>query len=490
MSLTLSAIAVGAVKCAAAGGCLSVVQYINTSRTLANQNKLAAEGREHSAKLQKLQQEFQEKLQERNFVETERLQREIVALQHLNAMALLDKNFAKQWDLYQNQVYLDKAWPLLLPPMHYLEQLRRRELSNRLPLQIIVPTSQNDPFQLQITRIGSLLCSLHGSDVFFFDGAWKPGMGVQSAQMFDLQNNLGGCPTIVVKPDFVDNKFIIKIAYWGMGDLNAAEPRILTELPLRDVNLNALRQFADEKADLYRNETAPDPYNKLISLREEEKQTYDSYIKQHKADADVTPNKLSLKVAEYCNDKYRERYNSFSRLFEANILDIRNHCFEAFIGVAATVMSDMHRMLGNHEIPKGVSLGASFKYINESSWLSLMANTYMDILEHMSQDVFFELPLYYSLIASAFNGVSGGGDYAKGFAEAGWKCLEELYANDETKLVKAAFHKDAFEKLDCIVANRSELTLAKSEAPTPNSLFKREQSHLIVVHHSETNYVR
>lgn len=442
MSLSSSEFVSKALNCMSAGAILSIVQYINTSRTLKHQSRLAAEGRAHSEKLQKLQQEFQEKLQERNFIETERLQREIVALQHLNAMALLDKNFAKQWDLYQNQVYLDKAWPLLLPPMHYLEQLRRRELSNRLPLQIIVPTSQNDPFQLQITRIGTLLCSLYGSDVFFFDGAWKPGMGVQSAQMFDLQNNLGGCPTIVVKPDFVDNKFIIKIAYWGMGDLNAAEPRILTELLLRDVNLNALRQFADEKADLYRNETAPDAYNKLISLREEEKQTYDSYIKQHKADADMTPNELSLKVAEYCNDKYRERYNSFSRLFEADILGIRNQCFETFIAVAATVMTDMHRMLGNHEMPKGVSLGASFKYINESSWLTLMANTYMDILEHMSQDVFFELPLYYALVASSFKTVPGGEEDAKLFAKQGWKRLHNLYPLGKINDVET--HKVAF----------------------------------------------
>ncbi len=443
MSLTLSAIAVGAVKCAAAGGCLSVVQYVNTSRTLANQNKLAAEGREHSEKLQKLQQEFQEKLQERNLVETERIQREIVALQHKYAKALLDENFSKQWDLIQEQVNLERAWPLILPAKHYVEQLKMRTREGRFPLQIIVASSPNASFQLQTTEIGTVLSRTYGTDVFYFDGAWKSGMSAKSAQMLQLQKNLGGCPTIVIKPDIVDGKFIFEMAYWGIADFSSPAPAIITKLSMRDINLNALRQFADEKAAMYETESAPSPFKELISLREEENNTYDSYIKQHGSDVCNAQENLIAKAQEYCNDLYRTRYQSLSSHFEANIIDIRDKYFYSLIGVATAVMVDVHRMLEYHEKPLGATLPSLFNGITEKEWASLMASTYMDVLGRMSEDIFYELPLYYALVASYFNGLSEGKEYAIGFAEAGWKRLHALYPfgkNIDTETHKKAFH--------------------------------------------------
>lgn len=442
MSLTLSAIAVGAVKCAAAGGCLSVVQYINTSRTLANQNKLAAEGREHSAKLQKLQQEFQEKLQERNFVETERIQREIVALQHEYAKALLDENFSKQWDLIQEQVNLEQAWPLILPAKHYVEQLKMRTLEGRFPLQIIVASSPNASFQLQTTEIGTVLSRTYRNDVFYFDGAWKPGMSAKSAQMLQLQKNLGGCPTIVIKPDIVDGKFIFEMAYWGIADFSSPAPAIITQLSMRDINLNALRQFADEKAAMYEKESAPSPFKELISLREEENNTYDSYIKQHGSDVSNAQENLIAKAQEYCNDLYRTRYQSLSPNFQADIIDIRDKYFYSLIGVATAVMVDVHRMLEYHEKPLGATLASLFNGITEKEWASLMASTYMDVLGSMSEDIFYELPLYYALVASYFNGLPEGKEYAIGFAEAGWKRLHNLYPLGKINDVET--HKEAF----------------------------------------------
>lgn len=449
MSLTLSAIAVGAVKCAAAGVGLSVVQYVNTSRTLANQNKLAAEGRDHSEKLQKLQQEFQEKLQERNFVETERIQREIVALQHEYAKALLDENFSKQWDLIQEQANLERAWPLILPAKHYVEQLKMRTLEGRFPLQIIVASSPNASFQLQTTEIGTVLSRTYGTDVFYFDGAWKSGMSAKSAQMLQLQKNLGGCPTIVIKPDIVDGKFIFEMAYWGIADFSSPAPAIITKLSMRDINLNALRQFADEKAAMYETESAPSPFKELISLREEENNTYDSYIKQHGSDVCNAQENLIAKAQEYCNDLYRTRYQSLSSYFEADIIDIRDKYFYSLIGVATAVMVEVHRMLEYHEKPLGATLPSLFNGITEKEWASLMASIYMDVLGRMSEDIFYELPLYYALVASYFNELPEGKEYAIGFAEKCKKSIFLLY--DKKPYIEADIHRKAVNMLVDIV---------------------------------------
>ena len=101
----------------------------------------AKANRKHQEAMQAKQQQFQLALEEWRFANAANLQREIVGLQHQNALELQSNLFEEQRKRESYKRFCDNVWPLKTDPDHYLNLLKKIYSPNMMPLQIIVPAT-------------------------------------------------------------------------------------------------------------------------------------------------------------------------------------------------------------------------------------------------------------------------------------------------------------------------------------------------------------
>lgn len=478
-------------------------QLINGYFSRKQQERMALRNREHSEWMEERRQRFQESLAARNFAESERLQWELTEHKHKQALELQESNIQKNWELQQNRMYLETSWPLIAPPLHYLHLLSAHAVNGRLPLQVILATEPEEMKSVS-GRVTQTLNNIYSGNIFCYAGGWKPKFRVDTAQMFPLQNDLAGCPTLVLSPQIVADRLELNAFYWGIGAKGTstiAHSTIYSE-NLDSFKLDALRAHADRLSLLYADLACESQVaQKLIELRSQEKERYKVLQKAAMENPLLSPDEI---IGQEYNKKYRLFFQDedIKKKVERQI----ESQTELVMKVVGAVLTDVHYLIEHNEQPKALLLIESLSVEERTKLLPAMAEMYKKLLSELpgsspletsdaksanaetSLDIMHPWkPLYYSLVASAFDGVSGGREYAKAFAEIGWKSLDELYANDETMLINAEFHKDAFKKLACIVENPSQLTIEESEVPVSNSHFKR--GGLIVVPYSEKKHI-
>ena len=438
---------------------VGITSVFNGWRNRVQQDRLATANREHGLHLQQLQQEFQSSLQQRNFAETERLQKEMANIQYQNALHLQGANQKKDWESHLNKTELANVWPLCSPPLHYLRLLESHTRNGKLPLQIIFPASMPDGFQSVYGDMELLFNNEYRDKTFYYDGGWKEHMGVRTAQKLALQQNLSGCPTLILIPEEIkgEGKIRLSMTYWGIGAMDGnSSTQELFSIHKDDFRVEIIKKIADEFRQLYQNmETLPH-IDKLIRLRKEEQERYRILEERRTTNPTINPDEI---IALEFNDKYLmfARDTSIARKISEKGVAMLSDT----LGIVGATLTDVHRLLDYQEKPHALALINKFSSNHPEKLLKLMADCYINFINQLSSDT-FNLPLYYALVASAFNEVSGGQEYAKQFAAEGWKHLQNLYRNEGGIIEETETHRKAYECLNEIETCPKDIKLLLS----------------------------
>ncbi len=414
---------------------LAIVSLITGWRNRVQQDRLAIANREHGFRVQQLQQEFQRSLQQKNFVEAERLQRVMANLQYQNALRLQELNQKRDWD----RIELADVWPLYSPPYHYLRLLESYTQNGKLPLQIILPASMPDGFKSVYRDMDRFFQNEYGDKTFYYDGGWKENMKVQRAQQCSLQKNLSGCPTLIMIPEEIngEGKIRLSVTYWGIGAMDgASSTEELFSIHKDDFKVEIIKRMADDFTQLYQNMETPPLIDKLIRLRKEENERYRILEEQQKTDSNI-----KQIIAIEFNQKYLmfARDPDIARQISKNEVKM----FSDMMCIVGAMLADIHRLLDYQEKPHALSLIDKFASDSPDKLLKIMADCYLNTIDRLSSDA-FNLPLHYALVASAFNEVSGGQEYAKQFATEGWKSLQNLYSEEGGSIMEVETHREAY----------------------------------------------
>lgn len=435
-----------------------------------SQERLAIENRQHTEQMEKLRQDFQNEQSEKNYAQMERIQKQMAAIKHENALQLVRENYKSHIEEFQDTQFLNNCWPLVTPPKFYLTTLMNMSRVGRMPIQIVVPDSLPGEFSgivAQLTKIFN--CPEFANDVYFYNNGWKESLKNKggTAQIQPLKEVLGGFPTLVIFPS-IDSKqrFSLSVSYWGVGDAASA----VTQSEICSIDLKkVINDYACQWIDVFvkENGRACPALQSLIDLRTSMLKEYDEY----KAEGKDTEVINRLMIANYGNYPFASKYGKHSPLLQFVNNKIESHLY-AILAVVGAAMTDLHRLMAYHEHPVAPKL--LFNDVSTESLLSFLSKLYNKVLESVPSDN-IERPLYYALVASSFNEIPEGKEYAISFAEEGWQLLDELYASEETPLnIDAPIHVDAFKRLSLV--KKSSMKLAITTSPELCEQAKREFS--------------
>jgi len=190
-------------------------------------------------KLQALQQEYEEALQQDGFKRAWDKHNQLCALQkemekelHQRRIDNIEQSFNRSLDITAYSQAL-KNWPLrVLPFVMKDESLLSAgtiESNNKIALHCLLTRGNDDNFNKAIFRELEVRLSQHfnlfwgassSHPILFYSGAWKE-MHDASAVVDNLYNQLEQLPTIVISP-WIDenNEFYFKVSVWGIPNVN------------------------------------------------------------------------------------------------------------------------------------------------------------------------------------------------------------------------------------------------------------------------------
>ncbi len=411
-------------------------------------------GRVQQKHLSELQQKFQKSIQDKQFADTERLQKEISELQYKNALKLQQANQERDWKTHLNKIELAQSWPLISPPIHYLNLLKTKIRNGKLPLQIILPSSMPEGFESICSSLEQVFQKVYGNAIFYYDGGWKDNMGVRTAQKHTLQQYLSGCPTLILILEDIksEGKLRLSVTYWGIAANNDALTYELFSIHKNDFAVEIGKRIADELTLQYQRVEAPQALGELIRLRAEENERFNNLAKILTVDSHSN-------LEQIIADEFNEKYLAIIRRNERILRKVREKSVEemlAIMGIVGATMTDIQRLLDYQDHPLAMSVIKEFANIDLEELLPLMAKCYADILKSLSEDEFNQ-PLYCALLASSFDEIPEGCEYAKRFAQEGWQCLQNLYSHDNLSAIEAKTHKEAYRILSNKVMDIQEL---------------------------------
>lgn len=472
-------------------------QLINGHLSRRLQERTAQENREHSERMEMMRQRYQQALEEKKFAESERLQREITALRHNQAMELQTSNFQKNWELHQNKTYLKDAWPLVAPPLCYLHLLQNHSEAGRLPLQLILG-EEPESMRAVIGGVTQNLQQIYNSQVFCYSGGWKPEFRVDTAHLLPLQTDLSGCPTLVLSPQEINDRFELKAYYWGIGARGASSivhSTVYSE-DLDKIKLDALRAHADSMSLQYQGiECHSKVIQALIELRAKEKARYSELQEVAKKDAVLNPDKL---IGVEYNKHYRAFFkdDDIMKTIDTEYKTMVSHLMQ----VVGSVLIDVHHLVAYNALPKSIELLKLFTEEEKTKLLPVIASVYTKVLSELatpasltnshSSMVHPWSPVYYSLVSVAFKDIKGGEPFARQFADEGWRLLSELYTSAHSKTIEAPFHVEAFNRLSLVSKNNTGLAIAPSYVPDENIDYMRCSIGHSCVPMSERTFVK
>ena len=216
------------------------------------QKSMQEKNHELQKDLQEKQQAFTLAIEERRLNEAANLQREIVRIQHENALKLQEKAFNEQRTRESYRNFCDNVWPLQAAPDFYVEYLKKSYSESMMPLQIIVPATMpkdsfngiDNPLTMFFNDTYSP-CS--GASAFYYNQGWKSTMYGSSgnAQITALHSVLAGLPTLILVLQQVGDEYCARVSFWGVADMALPENKTLFTVSQKELDHKSREMIKD-----------------------------------------------------------------------------------------------------------------------------------------------------------------------------------------------------------------------------------------------------
>ena len=198
--------------------------------------------------------ELQQLMQQREFANAEKLQRQIANWRFENDLQLQANSFNNKTAEWERTKFYDNTWPLNGTPSYYVGLFRKYQKQYPRLFQVIVTSLPKDR-ETEVTLVESFFATYYpmtgASPVFYYNQDWKDSMRDRkgTAQMFALHEALEGLPTLVLIPSFVAStgKFQLKVSFWGLGDFNPPQHHDFTTVDVEELAQDLMRQQIEKK---------------------------------------------------------------------------------------------------------------------------------------------------------------------------------------------------------------------------------------------------
>lgn len=427
---------------------------------------------------QKLQMQFQRALQDRNFAESERIQREMAQLQYENALALQRENFSNQEALWEANKFYENAWPFRMTPKGYVSQLEDTYKFGHVPLQILIPNTLTE----QLPGFGGLIKQYYplqsATPVYYYDGGWKDGRTINGgALLSSLYEVLKGLPTLVLLPQgsFRDS-FSLEVGYWGLGQgLRSAEnvsgevsdtshngqndnaPKrisIISSLDMYKLELKLVRAQADRLIADYGTDTSHDDNNMEVRRRE--------IVRERELEArGESRDKIERQLEnEFVKSNGAGKKNTY-KLGGRDVEDSKREIVKQICDVVCVAYSDVYHLLESCVMPHAPLLASANPMFADAGVRNALCTLYRGILnecKNSDESRLLYYPLYCALIVESLHR-AGWQDEARQFEKDAESALRELYpyrvnnvANTHVEAIRI-LRKNGISLAECPVAS-------------------------------------
>lgn len=390
--------------------------------------------REFQRQMQDRQMEFQLALKEMDYRHSERVQREMLSLQFQNSMKL-------QEEAWERNTNYENVWPLRDPPTPFVMDIRKAYSYGRIPLLSLIPNTLTD----QIESIGRVIKDVYSekslSPVIYYDGGWKDEAKTirGNALLRNLHKVLNGMPTLVLLPSVANRSFSLDIGYWGFG-VSGALPESMTIIPeidIREIEVNLIRAYANEKIAIYADEKEMLANDKNVQLRLKELDRRETLKAKGNAE-DVIAMKLR-----------GEFFNNYSKNgIEAGKIDreVRS-VIRMLLDVVCAAYADVYHLIESKIAPLAPLIAKENALFRHPSVRSILVRTYRAAIDSLQSDKIsriLDCPLCCALVAESLHKAGWDAESSE-FGKQAEAMLLQLYEKPTRNIADA--HRVALELL-------------------------------------------
>ena len=416
------------------GAIVAITNFFNGNRQREFQKEENEKQREFQRQMQDRQMEFQLALKEMDYRHSERMQREMLSLQFQNSMKL-------QEEAWERNTNYENVWPLRDPPTPFVMDIRKAYSYGRIPLLSLIPNTLPD----QIGSIGRVIKDIYSekslSPVIYYDGGWKDEAKTirGNALLRNLHKVLNGMPTLVLLPSVANRSFSLDIGYWGFGasgDLPESMT-IIPEIDIREIEVNLIRAYADEKIAIYADEKEMLANDKNVQLRLKELDRRETLKVKGNAE-DVIAMKLR-----------GEFFNNYSKNgIEAGKIDreVRS-VIRMLLDVVCAAYADVYHLIESRVAPRAPLIAKENALFRHPSVRSILVGTYRAAIDSLQSDEIsriLDCPLCCALVAESLHKAGWDAESSE-FGKQAEAMLLQLYEKPIRNIADA--HRVALELL-------------------------------------------
>ena len=453
-------------------GFSSIVNAFTAKKNRKLQAEMGKENHDLQREILAKQQEFTLAIEEKRLNAAANLQREILTLQYENALKLQENAFNAERARDSYASFCNNVWPLQADPDFYVDYLKKTYSERMMPLQIIVPaTMPRESFNGIDNPLTAFFNNVYsprsGASAFYYNQGWKDSMYGSSgnAQIIALHSVLAGLPTLLLVLQKVGDEYCARVSFWGVADMDLPENKTIFTVNQKELDLDILRNNADQIINEYSEYNIPLPQDKNIQTRVEERQRQEELEKQGNIPEDV--------IKTFLNREFSSRYSKAGK--EDVILQERNKYLSVMLEIVSAAFTDAYYLTTYNIAPRIPELCASNPDFQHPKVIDLFQKIFSGLLETTVKDT-LNTPLRYALVADSFKR-NGFDEIATGYAQKSADLLQKLLKN---KVELAPQHFQAIELLDDypefaeLKENIQSLPVVRSANLIPASFFDED----------------
>lgn len=303
----------------------------------------------NSRDLQQKQMAMQVAIQNRQIVETARLQKELKKLSLAESAEARKQNFEHQC-LMAKEKRIQEAWPLKsLTIDHFVRKFAQyADSEDGIPLQLIIAQSST------MRVVGLDLASIFKNSIDNFvnyvsehysmnkkDAPVELYTAAQSLSLNEirtLHDVLMGIPTIILQPRCDNVDFVLEVALWGIGRTTQVQTREVYRCNMQEVFYEVLDRAVLNWKKVRATGVVPpnEQWDALSSLLEEEKKKIAVAKQSGLSETDID---------KFIRQNYRSKYDAYSRLLSVELYNAYSDMVRSSCKVVGTLVADSYYLL-------------------------------------------------------------------------------------------------------------------------------------------------
>ena len=360
---------------------------------------------------------------------------------------------------WERNVDYENVWPLLVPPETFVKDIRQSYSYGRIPLLSLIPNTLTQ----KIKGIGSVINKEYSvkslSPVIYYDGGWDNKKTIQgNALLLKLHKVLKGMPTLVLLPSVANRSFSLDIGYWGFGvsgDLPESVT-IIPEIDLREIEVDLIKAYADEKIAIYADEKEMLAKDKNVQLRLRELDRQKTL--KAKGNAEEV---IATKIRDEFFDKYSKNEIETGKIDRELSSVIR-----MLLDVVCAAYADVYHLIESRVAPRAPLIAKENALFRHPSVRSILVGTYRAAIDSLQSDEIsriIDFPLCCALVAESLHKAEWDVESAE-FGKQAEAMLLQLYEKPTRNIADA--HRVALELLtDNACVGKDSLVVQKMWNP-------------------------